>query len=519
MSTDSPDIRLLFEPRGVAVIGASRAPGKIGHKIIANLLSCEGHPPVFPVNPDGGEVLGLRIARNLREIEGPIDIACIAIPAPHVLGAAEDCARAGVKFLVVVASGFSEAGNAEGERRLVELAHAHGMRVLGPNIFGLFVAKSSLNCGFAPADIRPGNLAIITQSGAMGGAMIGQTAAEGIGLASIVPVGNKADIDEADLLAYMRDDPHTEIVLIYIEGVKHGARLARALEATTRVKPVIVIKSGRSRRGAMAAASHTGSLAGSDDVFDAVMRQCGALRAEHLQEALLWCKYLGSAPTPPGENVVIVTNGGGAGVAASDACEKYGVRLHDGTAVLQEIFGPFTPALGSTKNPIDLTGQASSPHYEAVLAAALRAPSIHATIAIYCETALLAFDELSESIARSYAQCRAAGRPAVYCLLGGVQVKDCVARLRAQGVPAFEEVYSAVSCLGTLYRHDRWRRSPVLERTQPVVAVEPIAAITRGATAPLPVRRRRLWAARVDRDRDAAQPNRALAGGCHPRRG
>jgi acetate---CoA ligase (ADP-forming) len=472
-----PDIRLLFEPRGVAVIGASREPGKIGRKIIENLLSREGHPPVYPVNPNGGELLGLPVARSVGEIAGTIDIACIAIPAPRVLAAAEECARAGVRFLVVVSSGFSEVGNVEEERKLVELAHERGLRVLGPNIFGLFVAESALNCGFAPADIRAGNLAIITQSGAMGGALIGQTAAEGIGLSSIVPVGNKADIDEADLLAYLREDPRTEIILIYLEGVKQGQRLTRALAATTRVKPVVVIKSGRSQRGAMAAASHTGSLAGSDAVCDDILRQSGALRAEHLQEALAWCKFLGSAPPPPGENIVIVTNGGGAGVAASDACEKYDVRLHDGIATLQEIFGPFTPPLGSTKNPVDLTGQAAAAHYERALAAAVSAPSVHGAIVIYCETALLGFETLAESIARAHTQFRAAGKPVAFVLLGGVRVKECVASLRTLGVPVFEEVYTAASCLGALYAQDRVRRAPPPVIQMPAVHAERILAI------------------------------------------
>jgi len=295
----------------------------------------------------------------------------------------------------------------------------------------------------------------------MGGAMIGKTAAENIGLSAIIPLGNKADIDEADLLEFLRADERTEIVLIYIEGVRDGQRLIRALEATTRRKPVIVIKTGRSKRGALAAASHTGSLAGSDDVFDDLMRQCGVLRAEQLQDALAWCKFLGDAPAPAGENAVIVTNGGGAGVAASDACEKYGVALHDDTTTLERIFSPVTPPLGSTKNPIDFTGQATSADYRRALLAALGEPSCHALIAVYCETALLGFDRLPADIEAIHARYRDAGRPIVFCLLGGEQVRDCLERLRQAGVPAFDEIYTAVSCLGAMYAHQRYRSARV----------------------------------------------------------
>jgi len=476
-------MRLLFEPRGVAVIGASRDPHKIGYKIVANVLTQAQHPPVQGVNPKGGEVLGVPLRQRIADLEPPVDLAVIAIPAPHVLAAARECAEIGVRHLVVVSSGFSEVGNVEEEGRLVAFAREHGMRVLGPNIFGLFVAGSALNAGFAPADIDPGGLAIITQSGAMGGAMIGKTAAENIGLSALIPVGNKADIDEADLLDYLRQDAATEAILIYMEGVKQGRRLIRALAETTPHKPVVVIKSGRSQRGAMAAASHTGSLAGSDAVFDAIMRQAGVLRAEHLEEALAWCKFLVSAPVPPGENTVIVTNGGGAGVAAADACEKHAVKLHDGIETLHNIFAPFTPALGSTKNPIDLTGEASAEHYERALMAALGEESAHAAIVIYCETAILGFQALHDSIRRVHERFRRAGRPALFCLLGGRDVQRCIDELRRAGVPAFGEVYTAASCLGVAYRYRRHRQGPASPPVEVSIDASPVAAIARVARA------------------------------------
>lgn len=479
----APDIRLLFNPRSVAVIGASRDSKKIGYKIVQNMLKAGCRCRLHPVNPGGGEILGLPVARSIGEIRGGIDMAVISIPAQHVFSAVQACAAARVKFLVIVTSGFSEVGNQDEEIRIVAFARRHGMRVLGPNIFGIFSAGSSLNAGFAPADIRPGKVAIITQSGAMGGAMIGKTDTANIGLSALVPLGNKADIDEADLLDYFKEDPDTEIILIYIEGVKDGQRLIRALGATTRRKPVIVIKSGRSRRGAMAAASHTGALSGSDEVFSDLMRQCGVLRAEQLQDALDWCKFLGEAPRPGGENAVIITNGGGAGVSASDACEKYGVRLHDDFEMLEEAFSPVTPGLGSTQNPIDMTGQAGATEYEQAMRAALEEESVHTVIAVYCETALLGFEKLAGGIERIYKDYHAARKPVVFCLLGGQHAAACIERLRRHGVPAFDEIYVAISCLGVMYTYERHLRRDPSGVARQKLDSHRINAIIRGARA------------------------------------
>jgi acyl-CoA synthetase (NDP forming) len=276
-------MRSLFEPRAIAVIGASTDPKKIGYRIVENIVRSGYRGGVFPINPKAGEILGLRVYTNLAEFEEEIDVAVIAIPAERVIGAVETCGAKGVKNLVIITSGFSEVGNLETERRIVRLAREHGIRVLGPNIFGIYSAASSLDATFGPGGITPGPVAIITQSGALGIAMIGKTATESVGLSALVSVGNKADIDEADLLQYLASDDRTRAILMYIEGVKDGDRLQQTLAEVTRRKPVVVIKSGRSKRGSMAAASHTGSMAGADEVFDSVMRQCGVLRAESIQ--------------------------------------------------------------------------------------------------------------------------------------------------------------------------------------------------------------------------------------------
>jgi acetyltransferase len=449
----------LFKPRSVAVIGASTDPSKIGHRIVANMVASGYKGRILPVNPKGGEILGHRVYSDIREVEDKVDLAMIAIPARFVLDAVKRCGDKGVKHLIIITSGFSEVGNAEEEKAIVHVAHKQGMRVLGPNIFGIYSSVAHLDATFGPGGILPGHVAIVTQSGALGIAMIGKTAAESLGLSALVSVGNKSDTDESDLLHYLAHDDETRIILLYIEGVKHGDRLVKTLKEVTPRKPVIVIKSGRSKRGAVAAASHTGSLAGADEIFDSVMRQCGVLRAESVQEAFYWAQFLADAPSPPGKDAVIITNGGGIGVLATDACEKYGVDLYDNPPELKKAFAATMPDFGSAKNPVDLTGQATVEDYARSLKVARTKDNLHAVIALYCETALFDTDAFAKLLQEEYARyCDK--KPIVFSLFGGDKIETIIRTLRAQGMPVFSDVYDAVSCLGALYRAWRYTGEP-----------------------------------------------------------
>ncbi len=461
MSTKpSPEITRLFEPRTIAVIGASHDPNKIGYKIVQNIVSNGYAGRVFPVNPKGGEILGLPVYPSVRDIPDEIDVAMIVVPAKAVLQTVQECAAHGVKFVPIISSGFSEVGNLEEERRIVSCAREHGMRVLGPNIFGLYSVTPSLNASFGPREIPRGNVAIVTQSGALGVAMIGKAAAEKMGLSAIISVGNKADIDEADLLEYLVQHSETRVILMYIEGVKNGARLVATLKRAAKEKPIIVIKAGRSKRGAIAAASHTGSLAGAAEVFDAIMKQCGVLRAESIQEAFNWCKALATSVLPNGTETVIITNGGGIGVMATDACEKYSVELYDDLQILEKIFSPVTPEFGSTKNPIDLTGQATAEHYHRALEAARQSEHIHSVLALYCETALFDVAAFEPMIEQGFWAFHRQSKPVLFSALGGEKIEQLTETLRRRGVPIFADVTEAVSCLGALYEHYRYRCKP-----------------------------------------------------------
>ncbi len=447
---NNPDIKYLFEPESVAVIGVSQEPGKIGYKILENMLYMGYTGKIHPVNPKGGSALGYDFLTSIEEVDGDVDVAVIAIPARFVYDAVVSCAKKKVKMLAIISSGFSEIGNLEEEQRIVNYAKAHGMRILGPNIFGHYSSKVSLNATFGPADIRKGNVAIITQSGALGIAMIGKTAVQNIGLSSIISVGNKTDINEADLLEYLIEQEETKIILMYVEGIQEGERLVKVLKQATKVKPVIVIKSGRSKRGAVAAASHTGSLAGSDKVFDAIMRQCGVLRAESIQEALEWSKFLSHNSVPEGPNGIIITNGGGVGVMATDACEKYDIKLYDDQEKLRETFESVAHGFGSTKNPVDITGEASKADYVKALQEALDDDAIHTVMALYCETAMMNSQELTEMIDEMYGKFHAKGKPITFSVFGGERTEEAITALHAKNVPVYRDVYDGVSCMGAL---------------------------------------------------------------------
>jgi acetate---CoA ligase (ADP-forming) len=474
--SNGPNIKYLFEPGSVAIIGASRDKNKIGYKFIENINASGYKGRLYPINPEGGEILGHRVYKNLAEVEGDIDMACIIIPAKYCFEAVKNCTEKHVKFGVIIASGFSEIGNSIEERKIVNYARDNGMRILGPNVFGVYSSAASLNATFGPLNVRPGHVAVITQSGAIGIGMMGKTVTENIGLSAIISVGNKSDIDDSDLLEYLLEQESTRVILMYIEGVSNGERLVNILKTATTKKPIIVIKSGRSRRGAMAAASHTSSLAGEDKVFDDIIRQCGVMRSESIDDALNWCHYVASTPVPRGENTVIITNGGGIGVLAADACEKYNVSLYDDIPSLTKTFSSVIPPFGSLKNPVDLSGQASAALYDGALTAALENNSIHAVICLACQTALFDPEGFSEIVKQRFPEYNKS-KPIVFSLFGGAKIQQAIEGFEDNDIPAFQDVYEAVSLLGAIYSNYRTRANPLEPNQEIDLDVRKIQAI------------------------------------------
>ena len=448
------EIKRLFEPESVAVIGASGTPGKIGYSVVRNLKNGGYEGKVYPINPKADEILGFKSYSGIGKVDGPVDLTVITVPASLTLESVKEAVAKGTKYITIITSGFGEVGDYETEHKIVACANEGGARVLGPNIFGVFSAAGKCNSTFSANNILAGNVAILTQSGALGIAMIGKTAAANIGLSVMASIGNKSDLDEADCLEYVIHDNNTKSILMYVEGIKDGIRFMDTLKRATAVKPVVVLKAGRSERGAMAAASHTGSLAGSDEIFDAVIKQCGAARAETLEEAFNWCNFMANSPPPKKDNFVIVTNGGGIGVMATDACEQYSIPLYDDQDKLKEAFSPMTPAFGSVKNPIDITGGATSKDYNLALEASAVTKEIDGGVmALYCETATFDTENLTPMVRDTYKRHMELGKPIVYALVGGEAVSDSIRTLQKDRIPAFSDVMHAVSSLGIAYNY------------------------------------------------------------------
>ena len=458
----------IFKPAGVAVVGASANPDKIGYQILNNII-CGGYAgKIYPINPKEKTILDHPAFPSVSDIPGVVDFAVIAVPAPMVLKTLEDCAKKNIKSVIVITSGFGEVGKTEEERQLKQFADEHQIALLGPNTLGVVYTPSKLNASFGPKDILSGRIAFISQSGALAISLMGWTMMEKIGLASLISLGNKADIEEKELIEYFNQDENVDTIVIYMEGIKDGRKFLK-----TRVeKPVIVLKVGRSQRGAKAAASHTGSLSGADRIYDAAFAQLGILRANTFTEAFDWSRGL-SLPQPKGEQTLIITNGGGIGVSATDECEKQGIELLEDPAWLEENFRQTMPDFGSTKNPIDITGQGHGQQYRKATQIALDADRIKNLIILYCETAVTDPMEIAKSIEAQYAE---SGRqkPLVVAMVGGERSRAALHYLNEKHVPAFSAVDEAISALKVLFT---WKEIAQRPKDQPDIQPPPAEAL------------------------------------------
>lgn len=457
----------LFEPESIAIVGASSKKGKVGNILLSNIVSSGYRGKVYPINPKGGELYGKQVYESIEELPEGIDLGIIVIPAKYVKEAIQKLGEKGIQHTIVITSGFSEIGNTEEENLIVEEAGKHGMRILGPNVFGIYSSKVDLNATFGPSKVASGEIALISQSGALGIAMIGKTAMQYLGLSAIVSVGNKSDIDDMDLIDYFSDDDESKVIMIYMEGLQNGREFIEKVEKDIPPeKTVIVIKAGRSEKGATAVASHTGSLAGSDRVFSSAFKQAGILRADTLNEAFSWSRAFSNTPLPKNDKVVVVTNGGGIGVLSADAAEKYGVELLDDQTFLKETFEDTIPPFGSTKNPIDITGQAGKEEYENALRKAFESDEIGAVVGLYCETGTTDDDEVAKAIKEIHDEF-GDEKTAVYTFTGGEEAYDCVQWMRKNKISAYTETDEAMSSLGALYERKRY-----LERMQEMEEME-----------------------------------------------
>lgn len=445
---DSDKLNGLFRPKSVAVVGASSQAGKIGHTVVDNLIKSKYEGNIYPINPKATEILGLKVYASVGDVPGPIDAAVITLPASMVKEATEECGKKGVKGLIIISSGFSEVGEKALEEEIVAIAHSYGMRVLGPNIVGTLSNSDKLNASFAPFLPLPGKSSLVSQSGALLIAMDASTYTRRIGFDKLISIGNMSDVSFADVVEWLDTDENTSCVSLYVEGLKDGRKFMDVSKKAT--KPIIALKSGTSEHGAAAAASHTGSLAGAAKVYGAAFHQAGVVEASDLDNLFDRALALSLQPPLKGENLLIITNGGGVGVLATDAAEKYGIPLRFAPPELQTELKKHMPSFGSAKNPVDITGMASTEWYVDSFKASIIHPWVDGVVILFCETATSDPMGIAQGIQKALLESGIKDKPVTVSYVGGERSETAMRWLSENGVPAYGAPDVAMNAMAAL---------------------------------------------------------------------
>ncbi len=463
---DHDRLQRLLSPRSVAVIGASTRPESVGRAVFANILLGDYQGIVYPVNPKAKSILGVRAYPSVLEIPDEVDLAVVIVPARAVPQVLEECGAKGVPAAVVISAGFKEIGpeGAALERQVQEIAQKHGIALVGPNCLGLIntAPDVKLNATFARSTPPPGTIAFVSQSGAVGVAALEYAESEHIGLSKFISVGNKAVLHENHLLKALADDPHTDVILLYLEDLedpKGFIELAREITGELpQKKPILAIKSGRTREGARAAASHTGALAGSDEVYDSLFHQCGVLRVETLEELFEYAQALALQPAPRGDRVAIVTNAGGPGIMATDACVRRGLRLAPLSDETKRKLREGLPPTASVQNPIDLIGDADERRYAHALKLVLNDETVDAVIVI-CTPQMMAN---LEAIARTVAEAARSQRekPVLACFMALEELGETLQILERAKIPNYRFPEAAARALAEMAQYTAWVHRP-----------------------------------------------------------
>ncbi len=458
MKQDS-SITATLSPKSIAVIGASPQPGKIGYTVVKNLVDSQYEGKVYPINPTASEILGFKAYPSVLQVPGSIDAATIVVPAKYTLQVLEECGQKGIKGLIIITSGFSEVGDKALEDQLVATARRFGMRILGPNIVGTLSNADKLNASFAPFLPLSGKASLVTQSGALLIALDAATFTRRVGFDKLISIGNMCDINIADCIEWLDADPATSCICLYVEGLKDGRHFLEA--GRNACKPIVALKSGVSAHGAAAAASHTGSLAGAAKIYGAALRQAGVVQASDLENLFDRTLALSLQPPMQGDNLLILTNGGGVGVLATDAAEQYGLPLKFAPPDVQAELKKHMPEFGSAKNPVDMTGMAGTDWYRQTTRYAYAHDWVDGLVVLYCETAQTDPVDIAKSIYEAVLASGVTNKPITVSFVGGEKSQAALRWLVENGIPAYAAPDLAVNAMGALREYARIRATAV----------------------------------------------------------
>jgi acetyltransferase len=453
-------LKHFFQPQSVAVLGASRVPGKIGYDLLKNLIQSGYRGKLFPIHPTASEIQGLKAYPQLLAVDQPIDLLIYLIPPQLILSTLDDCEKKNIQAVIAISAGFKEIGStgAQLERAMIKRAQELNIRILGPNCLGLIDTASHLNATFAPGMPSKGNMAFFSQSGALCIAILDWALGEGVGFSKFVSLGNKADLDEIDFMQFLADDPATRVILGYLEGISNGKAFIEMAGEAARKKPVIIVKAGGTAAGAKAASSHTGSLAGSERSIRAAFQQAGIIRAETVSELFDYALAFAYQPIAQGQRIAVVTNSGGPGIMAADAIERYNLTLASFTKKTHDQLRSSLPDIASIYNPVDIIGDAREDRYYKSLKLIFKDPNVDGVLVILTPTAVIDVKETARIVAELSAKN---SKPVLTSFMGKVSVEEGIKILQKNKIPNYSYPENAVKVFRIMADYRRWLNTPI----------------------------------------------------------
>ncbi|SOB60570.1 Acetate--CoA ligase [ADP-forming] I [Pseudodesulfovibrio profundus] len=452
-------LHAFFSPETVAVIGASASPGKVGHTIISNMLKAGFKGKLYPVNPKATEIEGLAVINDIAELPRGLDLGVVSVPREYVLPSLEALAEIGTKSAIVITAGFKEIGK-EGydlEQQIIELCERSGMALLGPNCLGMMNTTAGVNASFAAGHPNPGSIAFFSQSGALCVAILDWALGENIGFSKFISLGNKAVLDEADMLDFLNHDDETTVILGYIENVEHGEEFLKQARKASLNKPVIMIKSGTTAAGAKAASSHTGAIAGSDQTYSAAFHQSGVIRVADVATLFNLAQAFSNQPLPKGPNLAVVTNSGGPGILTADTADRSSLSMATLSQKTIQKLQEFLPSYAAFYNPVDIVGDADANRYRKTLGVVSEDPMVHSILVLLTPTASVEIEKTAEAVIRTAAKC---GKPVFACFMGKTRVAGAKKMLMEAGIPCYSFPEPAVRSIESMYKYNIWKNRP-----------------------------------------------------------